>query len=365
MEIKRNNKINKYLREYYTKYAKFDIPSINMREFGVGWKKKIEARHISFDTTDSFRSYMVTNVPMYVSYSGAYYEFPNAKPIERKNWLGADLIFDMDLPGGKYELYSKFGKIHDELVRLVKDFLINDFGINMSDIVPVFSGSKGFHVHVRSNKFKSLGSGERREIVDYISGIGFSYTSFMLVEKIGRSLKITGPHPNDGGYPGRFARMVVHILKTKPETILSKRYTKPEKIGQIVRGIERGNWSFFPGKEPLNLLKPAADEVPISSIPLDASVSYDIKRLIRVPNSIHGGSGFVAAIIDKNKLESFSPFTNARMPNFEKWTIKFEEGVPKIESEHVVIGGYKKGQTVKMPDNEAIFYVLKGSAVIL
>lgn len=364
MNVNENNVIE-YIRTYYKDYAKFDIPSINMREFGVGWKKKIEARHISFDTTDAFRSYMVTNIPMYVSYSAAYYEFPSARPIERKNWTCADLIFDLDLPGEKYGLYDDFEKIHYDVVRLVNDFLINDFGISENGIVPVFSGNKGFHVHVRSDKFKSLGSEERREIVDYISGIGFSYTSFMIIEKIGRSLKITGPNTKDGGYPGRFARTVVNILRTKPEIILKKKRTKKEKIEQIIKGIERGNWSFFPGKEPLNLLKPAAEDVPIKSIPLDAGVSYDIKRLIRVPNSIHGGSGLVATIIDRKKLESFNPFIDARMPHIDDWTIKFKEDVPKIQTEGVTIGGYNKGQTIKMNDNEAIFYVLKDSATVL
>jgi len=366
--ISQKNKVREYIRGYYKDKMIISVPSINRREFGVGFRKKIEARHISFETTDAFRSYLVTNTPMYVSYSVAYYEFPEARPIEKKKWLGADLIFDMDLSGGKYDIYTKFSQIHDEVVRLVKDFLVNDFGIDIGDITSVFSGSKGFHVHVRNDKFKSLGSEERREIVDYISGIGFSHTSFMTSEKIGRLQRISGPTPNDGGYPGRFARMTIKTLSENPKVILGNRYSK-EKIdtmaNQIIKGISRGNWSFIPGKNPIKTLEPVAKNIPITSIPLDASVSYDIKRLIRVPNSIHGGSGLIATVIRNDKLESFNPFIHARMPHMENWHVRFTEDIPKIRIDDITIGGFGKGDKVKLPDNEAIFYVLKGSATIL
>ncbi len=369
LDKKTRDMITFYFREYYKNYAVFDIPQINRREFGVGFSKKINARHLSFQTTEEFRKYLVTNVPFYVSHSAAYYEFPEARPIEKKHWLGADLIFDMDLAGGKYELYSNFEKIHDEVIRLVNDFLSNDFGIAKQYIFPVFSGSKGFHVHIRDKRFRLLGSNERREIVDYISGIGFSYLSLMNVEKIGRLQKITGPKPKDGGYPGRFARRTIEILKNNPKNILQRYYTKikgKELVETIIRGINRGNWSFLPGREPLKLLKPVADHIAIKSIPLDASVSYDIRRLIRVPNSIHGGSGFIAKMIDIDKLESFNPFINAKMPNRSNWKIEFIEDVPSVKTEQdIEIGGYKKGQRLEMKDNEAVFYILKGSAKII
>jgi DNA primase small subunit len=202
--------------EYYAKQAKFFIPALEKREFGIGNIKKIDARHLNFSNEQEFRNYLVTNTPFFVSHSAAYYERPGATPQDRKGWLGADLIFDLDLHAeGKYGVYSVLDKVKQDVIRLRDEFLVGDFGIAKNETAIVFSGNRGYHIHIRDKAYWDLGPEERRELGDYINGIGLDYTKFFTEEEIpGRKFsKIMGPKPTDYGYRGRFARAVVKLIE--------------------------------------------------------------------------------------------------------------------------------------------------------
>ena len=122
--------ILKKFSAYYSG-ANIQIQSINQREFGFGNIKKIDARHLSFGSSEAFRTYLMTNTPFFVSHSAAYYERPDATPMERKGLIGADVIFDLDLHAeGKYGVYPMLGKVKDDAIRLIEDFLVVDFGIS-------------------------------------------------------------------------------------------------------------------------------------------------------------------------------------------------------------------------------------------
>ena len=58
-------------------------------------------------------------------------------------------------------------------------FLLSDFGITESRISVVFSGGRGYHIHVRDPSVFALGSDERREIVDYLTGRGLAMERFI------------------------------------------------------------------------------------------------------------------------------------------------------------------------------------------
>jgi DNA primase small subunit len=50
--------------------------------------------------------------------------------------------------------------------------LTNDFGFSENEIHTYFSGHRGYHIHVENEAVKSLDSMARKEIVDYVCGIG-------------------------------------------------------------------------------------------------------------------------------------------------------------------------------------------------
>ncbi|HDI53058.1 MAG TPA: DNA primase catalytic subunit PriS, partial [Candidatus Bathyarchaeota archaeon] len=88
--------ISERFREFYAERSIETPREMERREFGfIPFGAKMMFRHISFSTPEALRRYLIENAPAHVYYSSAYYENPEAE-MERKGWLGADLIFDID-----------------------------------------------------------------------------------------------------------------------------------------------------------------------------------------------------------------------------------------------------------------------------
>jgi len=91
-----------------------------------------------------------------------------------EGWRSADLVFDLDadhLPGVDPDATSypeMLAECKQALLRLL-DFLEDDFSFD--DLTVVFSGGRGYHVHVRDESVRELDSEARREVVDYVRAI--------------------------------------------------------------------------------------------------------------------------------------------------------------------------------------------------
>src|SRR3989338_2066650 len=348
----------KFIAEYYAS-AEFNIFQIEKREFGIGLIKKIDARHLAFDSMEGFRKYVLTNTPLFVSHSTAYYEFPAATPIEKKSWFGNDLVFDLDMHSdGKYGVYHKLEEVKQDAIRLVEEFLLTDFGISKKDILYVFSGNRGYHVHVRDKNYLDLCSDERKEIVDYIRGTGLNYENFFDINESGR---IIGPRPDEKGHRGRFARAAITMLEKEPVK-LSRVFSKDEIRNNFITGVREGNWSRTSIKDIISRLKIVADTLLLSTVNTDAGVTQDLSKLIRVPNSIHGETGLIAKII--SDINNFDPLKDAviNINKNEAKCIIFTEDVPEIEFANSTFGPFKKDEKKELQLVVAIFFVLKGSA---
>jgi DNA primase small subunit len=355
--------VKKIFASYYAD-ADFPVPGLEQREFGIGNVKKIDARHLNFTSATDFRRYLCSNTPMFVSHSTAYYEFPGATPIQKKQWKGADLVFDLDIHAeGRYGAYAKLEAVKEEVIRLVDDFIVNDFGVKKEDIATVFSGNRGYHVHVRDKAFLTLGGEERRELVDYIMGQGLDYIGFFPPPGKGAQ-KLLGPRPDEGGYRGRFARGVLKLLEENP-TALSRKYADAKEREFFSSGIREGNWSrtFLKFDELKKRLKIVADTLPIHSVNTDVGVTQDLSKLIRVPNSIHGETGLVAKIIDD--IKTFEPWKDAAINKKNEMKVKFVEDVPQLVLGSDTVGPFKKGEEKALPQHFALLFVCKDSAVLV
>lgn len=351
--------VKKIFVSYYGN-ADFSIPSIEMREFGIGNQKKIDARHLNFNSAAEFRSYLCTNTPLFVSHSTAYYEFPGASPMQKKGWKGADLVFDLDIHAeGKYGAYAKLDEVKGDVIRLVDDFVLSDFGIKKEHVAIVFSGNRGYHVHVRDPAFITLGGEERRELVDYVMGQGLDYLKFLTLE--GKPAKLLGPRPDEGGYRGRFARAAIKMVREEPMA-LSKKFKDEKECDFFISGINEGNWS----KTPLKLadlrsrLSVVAKDLSVRSVNTDAGVTQDLSKLIRVPNSIHGDTGLVARIV--GDIEAFDPWKDASLKG-EALKVRFIEDVPELDLDETT-GPFKKDEERELPRHQALLFLCKGSAVL-
>jgi DNA primase small subunit len=364
MQPKDKEVLLKLFASYY-ETADFRIPGLEQREFGIGNLRKIEARHLNFPNLQSFRTYLATNTPFFVSHSTAYYDFPGATPIQKKGWRGADLVFDLDIHAeGKYGAYALLGQVKSDLQRLVKDFIINDFGCK--DVLIVFSGNRGYHVHVRDKAFLPLGGEERRELVDYVMGNGLDYRDFFSYSD---KKQLLGPRPDEGGYRGRFARAAVELLSHNPAS-LSRVFVKEKEREFFLGGVRAGNWSRTSLKfnDLVGRLSPLATALPVSSVNTDAGVTADLSKLIRVPNSIHGETGLVARIIDAGDVEPFEPLRDAFITGVrakETMKVKFVEDVPALELGGETMGPFKKDDKKEFPQPIAVFFLAKKSATLL
>ncbi len=365
--------ITKIFSEYYAE-AELDIPGIEHREFGIGNYKKIDARHLSFGSVSDFRRYLTTNTPFFVSHSTSYYDFPGATPIQKKQWKGADVVFDLDIHAeGKYGAYALLDRVKADLVRLVDDFLIGDFGVDEKDLIIDFSGNRGYHVHIRDKRFLPIGAEERRELVDYIMGHGLDYSKFFSdsYSADSRKARLVGPRPEEGGYRGRFARGVIKLLETDPKSI-SRLFSDPGKREFFISGVKEGNWSKTSLKfdDLVSRLKIVADGLAVQSVDTDAGVTQDLSKLIRVPNTIHGETGLIAKVIDgRGAIEKFEPLRDALIETKtianETMMILFTEDVPALVLGGENMGPFKKDERREFRLPISMFYVLKGSASIV
>ncbi len=351
--------------EYYSKNGVEAPPQIHQREFGVGIEKKIDFRHLAFHDDRELNAYLRINTPLYISYSAGYYEFPGATPMEAKNLLGADLIFDFDLGdisgdcNTKYPTPECLELVKGEVVKLIEDFLIPDFGFSKGDMLVFFSGSKGYHIHIRSDVVQDLDQRARMEIVDYVSGV---MNVRLLLRVLGKSIR--GPTPDMGGWYGKVARSLVDILSSgDPATIRKKLgigMTIVNKLldrqEMILSGIKTGVWDQAPiGKDTwYHILQSIVLE---HSVKLDRNVTIDMSRLIRLPTSLHGDSGLVVKQI-KN-LDTFNPLRDTIVFGKDPVTVEVKDKVNLYLIEDQEINPGKQ----ELPEFLAVYLVAKGGAI--
>ncbi len=369
-------------------------------------------RHATLRTDAEFRAYLVREVPRHVYYSSAYYRRPAEPTMAGKEWLGADLIFDLDadhLRGAEALDYpGQLALVKDRLLHLVDDFLFGDFGIDPASTSFSFSGGRGYHVHVRDERFLTLTSPERRELVDYVLGIGFERDRAIEERRTdvrsGRTLADSdgedgaslpgraAPHtqglfpPDEPGWRGRTTRAVLAILVrweregaevAAAEMVASQ--IPPEKAKRWARLlVDKGgakkiretlSLDVFPRSASAEFLQAMIRAmVDRASIEVqgetDAPVTTDIHRLIRLPGSLHGGTGFRVVPLTRDAIDRFDPFAEALVPAVPgartPVTILSEAQYPFPGGR---VGG-KAGEAVELPTPEALFLVLRGEAAL-
>lgn len=325
--------LKKKFKEYYKTHRVSAPEEIEKREFGTGTlDRKIAVRHKSFATENELNNYLRREGPYFISYSSAYYEFPQNQPMKTKIWLGSDLVFDIDIDM-EFLNYKSMEVAKQETQKLI-DFLTGDFSFSPSELNINFSGGKGYHIHLSNPDVLELGKNERREIVDYVAATGLNlkkesswekrikdkFIDFIKNSSISDFEKING------------------IGKERAKKIFDK---KADLIGQIERkGI--GNVEGFMGfREPI--FNKIIDDIKVSFTGnTDESVTADTSKLIRLPDTLHGGTGLIAKRVKKvNDLENFDPLKEAlaygdeeikvKLVDEIKGKIKFEMNGQKIE----------------------------------
>ena len=361
--------------EYYKKTVLVPPPSLGQREWGFvlfnpGSTEMRMHRHVGFTGRDELIAYIQNIVPQHTYYSTAYYEKPDAGTMADKGWSGADLIFDLDadhIVRGPYD--QMLARVKEETEKLLA-MLTDEFGMDKKSIALVFSGGRGYHVHVRDIAFRGWGSAERRELIDYVCGIGIDPAAMLS----GKTL----PGP---GWQQRYREALIeylHWIGSLTEDEAMAHLTAMEGIGkesaalflkkrdEIISGIERHPTSMILRNRVLGIIVGQQEgefkKMLLSRAALaDEPVTTDTKRLIRMPTSLHGGSGMRVQPLELRDLHDFDPLTDAVVFGTRDVKVdqKFPLKMPMLGSTYELQKGI-----ITVPEAVAVFLCCRGMAEI-
>ncbi len=404
--------VRKTFSEYYRRHSSSIQPptQIEKREFGfLALKEKVMIRHKGFKNVGDLTKFITTLVPSDIYYSSAYYEKPEEK-MEEKSWLGADLIFDIDAD----HIPTSCAKIHDtwicsncstvgkgvlpekcpacgeqrfdektwpcevclesakaETIKLI-EMLARDFGFSPKEMRVSFSGHRGYHLHIERKEIQALDSMARKEIVDYILGIGLETTFHGLQEEKGemKSSVLVGPSLDDIGWKGRIARGTYEFLHTATPEELEKTGLKKKIVETLTqhketieeKWKEKGPWGVVKNVGIENWRKIAQRGVEMQSAKIDTVVTTDIHRLIRLANTLHGKTGLKKIEVPITEIERFDPLKSAVA--FKEGTVTVQvSDAPEFRLADQTYGPYKN-QQVELPTATALLLLCKGRAEV-
>ncbi|MBE0515784.1 MAG: DNA primase small subunit PriS [Methanophagales archaeon] len=409
--------VKRKFKEYYTR-ARIELPKdFWMREWGFVLfdqyfpAKLVMRRHKSFTTKDDLMHYLGENAPAHAYYSSALYQYP-AADMAKKGWIGSDLIFDLDadhiiseaeFKRSSYEQVLE--RVKEETVKLI-DFLINDFGFGEDDIELVFSGSRGYHIHIKTDEVRGLGSRERREIVDYV-GRGPDVDVFLVYKAIdyggeelrrcqycnkitkmkicpichGNTTSLSGQGDlrllTHGAWGKRLLKGLIDFLHEIAEMEEEKAITALKKIGGV--GEQRARDLIRVVKDEMSMKRIAEGKLgQISGFPqsawqeiiksvrvridTDAPVTADIKRLIRLPTSLHGKSSLEVKPLRIETFNEFDPVVDAVVFGDSPVEIRV------VRDSSITLNGerYKveEGEIASVPEHAALYFICRGVAEI-
>ena len=380
----------KAFRRYYKNNAPVLPERFTKREFGfMFFDRNFVQRHLGFTKADEIRRFLIAQVPSHCYYSTAYYKTPAAPTMEEKEWMGADLVFDLDadhLKGAEKMTYTEMlAQIKKEMINLVDSFICGDLGFGEKEVKIVFSGGRGYHAHVSSPKVLSLGSPERREIVDYVTSKGLDLdwvfpekrTTTSSVKIGSQTLKNVAadrlvPGASSGGWRYRmreglaavaadivsmdtkeFKKKYPSMAKTADKTLINVQKDVSSSKNSM---FERDTMATLTKRSQELLMKIMSEDVMITLAgEVDEPVTADTKRLIRLPGSVHGKSGLRVTPLSRSELTDFDPLRDAVPKEYSSEPVKI---TMKRDSEITIRGERMslKGET-EVPEFAAVFLI--------
>ncbi|ELZ55041.1 MULTISPECIES: DNA primase small subunit PriS [Halorubrum] len=380
-----DDRTREYLRgrfgDYYRSVSLSLPPDANLREWGhIPWTPgsgTTMVRHQSLFDLGDVDTFFADNAPRHAYFSAARYDDPGAATMGQKGWRNADLVFDLDadhLPGVDPETTSypeMLAECKDALLRLL-DFIDDDFAFD--DVTVVFSGGRGYHVHVRDESVRELDSDARREVVDYVRAIDLDTDGLIhTVSERGTTKRVLR---TEGGWGARVHEALIEYaddLREKDDEAAREQLTKFDGIGEkgaetILGAFDRNPTAVREGNVEAGgpgvrrLVSALAARVAAEdAAPIDEPVTTDTRRLIRLPGTLHGGSGLVVTPLDRDELADFEPLRDAVPERFVGREIRIEADADRtveLNGERVRV----ESGTVTVPEYAGVFLMARGEA---
>ena len=407
----------KFLLKYIELFKRFpQIHNLKNREFAyLSWDKNFMVRHEGYIDNNQLFNRIKNIIPRHIYASAALYEEPNAKKMEDKRWIGCDFVMDIDADHFELECnnvhdynfcsncsymakgtpppkcpncgtskWIKQNWLCDNCLNVAKkevykilQFLINDIGILEEEIFIKFSGNRGYHIEVISEKIKKLDSEARREITDYLTG-----TNLIIDFRVNN---FNAPTKLQYGWKEKIVKKFYEILKEENSIIFKNSKNpiiEPHLIQLLFREENRkylltqinnnnSNWNIL-GIGAVGWKK--IFEVIINEIKcnIDIPVSIDIHRLLRLKGSINGKTGFLSIPLDiKKELDNFNPLLDSVIFNSNdnpKLNMKIKITsleVPQIKINDILYGPFKKDDIIEVPESIGVFFICKDVAIVI
>ncbi len=367
--------------DYYRRVSLSPPPDANLREWGhIPWTPgtgTTMVRHQSLYDLGDIDTFFADTAPRHAYFSAARYDDPGASTMGAKGWRSADLVFDLDadhLPGVDPDATSydeMLSACKDALVRLL-DFLETEFAFE--DLTTVFSGGRGYHVHVRDRSIRELDSEARREIVDYVRAIDLDTAGLIrTVSDRGTTKRVLR---TEGGWGARVHEALVEYadeLREMDRDDARERLMELDGIGEgraatILGAFERNPTAVREGNVEAGgpgvrrLVDALAARVTATdTAPIDEPVTTDTRRLIRVPGTLHGGSGLVVTPVDRGDLDRFDPLRDAVPDRFVGRDIRIEcadERTVELNGRRISV---RSGENT-VPEFVGVFLMARGEA---
>lgn len=405
-------------REYvYQKFSEYYKDPANVvpapplperREFGyLMFRERFMVRHKRFNAIDDLRAVLAETVPSDVYHSCAYYENPDYE-MDKKGWIGSDLVFDIDadhIPTSCNKIHDEFRCVkcgfqgrgitpdvcpcceatkfetkiwacdlciesaREEVIKLI-DMLEKDFGFAEHELRVFFSGHRGYHLHVEGESVRSLDAMARKEIVDYVTGLGLSLLNKEeREEKVKRKRKLANKfNLHNFGWNRRLkigmSNFIEHASKEDlQEAGLRNKALLEKKDTIIKRVINENRWDFLKGVSDQTWLKLAEHVREEEAAKIDTVVTTDIHRLIRMNGTLHGKTGLKKVEFPAKNILDFDPF--AEGVAFKKGKVKvLVSDAPEFRMSGEALGPYKN-QTVDLPVAAAVMLICKRRAEVV
>ncbi len=266
--------------------------NLRYKEFGFDYTGEGPSdRYRKFENITDLEKWIRKKYPYAIYSSTAFYEIPE----EMEGWLGSELVFDLDVKDMPLRTCScKRGDVCEICLNDAKDYVyiildsLKELGLK--DIHVIFSG-RGYHIRVVDEEILNLESFERAEILKFVIGC----------EPIDLEEEIKGY-----AYYKTFKRTILEFLKRLDYSKKFGRYKRYISYIKKILSIDDLN-SMRRSKIFRELIN---DVVKVNREILDSKVTVDLKRLIRLPSSLHSKVGLICKEV-KN-LYKFNPIYDAR-----------------------------------------------------
>ncbi|CAD5243258.1 DNA primase catalytic subunit PriS [Thermococcus camini] len=316
-----------YRREWSAKrLPDFIVRTLENREFGFDHTGEgpSDRKNVFLDVRD-LEDYVKTTAPYAIYSSVALYE----EPKEMEGWLGAELVFDIDakdLPLRRCSHLHEHGRVCpiclEDAKELARDTLVvlkEDFGFE--NVHVIYSG-RGYHIRVLDDWALKLDSKAREKVLAYISAA--EEITFDDIQS--RRIMLSS------GYYRVFRLRFGYFVRRVNENHLFNIGLKKGQVEKLLDGkeeiyegfVRKGLLTAFPqgiGYKTLTRLFSLSST--FSKAYFDGRVTVDVKRILRLPSSLHSKVGLVTTYIGSNerKLERFNPFEDA-VPGFRKGEVR-------------------------------------------